>query len=76
MNWKLWGRGLFAAAINGAVAGVMTNFLDPHDFNLATGAGAKKLAVSVFVAGISGMLLYLKQHPTPWDALAEVNGGK
>ena len=72
MNWRLWGRGLIAAAISGGINGLAAWAVDPSDFNLETGAA--KLAKVAFVAALSGMLLYLKQHPTPWDDFVNVGG--
>jgi hypothetical protein len=65
MNWKLWGRGLFAAFISSAANGLAAWSLDPGDFNLH--AGLVKIGKLAVVSGLIGAALYLKTHPTPWD---------
>ena len=66
MNWRLWTRGLIAAFINSA-AGVGTMaVLEPEHFNIHE--GFPKLATLFLALGISGALLYLKEHPLPeWN---------
>lgn len=65
MNWKLWGRGLIAAAIATIANSVVVVIVDPTTFNLFQG-GADKLGQVAIVSGIVGMALYLKEHPDPW----------
>jgi len=65
MNWKLWGRGLIAAAINTIASSVVVIIVDPTTFNLFQG-GATKLGQVALVSAILGAALYLKEHPDPW----------
>jgi hypothetical protein len=65
MNWKLWGRGLFAAFIQGAATGSMATLIDPSHFNLFHG-GARAFLELFVSSGAIGALLYLKEHPDPW----------
>lgn len=62
MNWRLWFRGLIAAAINSAAGGVTLVVIDPHTFGDWT-----KLAQVCGVLAVTGAALYLKQHPLPAD---------
>lgn len=73
MNWKLWGRGLIAAALSGAAGAVGLIIIDPSHFNLLHG-GAMDLAAGCAVFAIIGAANYLKEHPDPWADF--VNKGK
>lgn len=59
MNWKLWGRGLFAAVINSAATTGSTVLVDP---TLLEGG---KVFPIIGISAAVGALLYLKQHPLP-----------
>jgi hypothetical protein len=63
MAWRLWGRGLIAAIIGGAVSSLSVWTIDPADFNFDT--GIVKLAKVAFVSALMNAAVYLKQHPIP-----------
>jgi hypothetical protein len=63
MKFKLWLRGLLAAAINSAVSGLSVIVADSQTFNLSS--GIKPLLSVVGLSAVTGALLYLKQHPLP-----------
>ena len=66
MNWRLWLRGLIAAVINSAVGAGALLIVDPQDFNIYD--GLPKLVSLMVTLGITGALLYLKEHPLPeWN---------
>lgn len=64
MKTKLWGRGLFAAAIGGAVTGVTSMLVDPSHFNLF-GGGLRPLVEMSITSAFLSAVMYLKQHPLP-----------
>lgn len=65
MNWKVWLKGLAAAAIGGAANGVTAIIVAPESFNLQ--AGWKNLASMCAVSAVVSIALYLKQSPVPGD---------
>jgi hypothetical protein len=70
-KFRVWWRGLVAAAIAGGANGVITGFaavgIDPEHFNLQAGLRATLAiaAVSALMSGIIGVAAYLKQSPLP-----------
>lgn len=72
MNWKLWGRGLIAAAINAIASSLALIIVNPTTFNLFQGGAVKLLQVAA-VSAILGAALYLKEHPDPWGDSNVVN---
>lgn len=70
-NFRVWWRGLLAAAIAGGANGVITGFaavgIDPQHFNLQAGLRATLAiaAVSAAMSGIIGVAAYLEQSPLP-----------
>ena len=70
-NFRVWGRGLAAAAIAGGANGVITGFaavgIDPAHFNLQAGLRSTLAIamVSAVMSAIIGVAAYLKQSPLP-----------
>jgi hypothetical protein len=70
-NFRVWSRGLAAAAIAGGANGVITGFaavgIDPEHFNLQAGLHSTLAiaGVSALMSGIIGVAAYLKQSPLP-----------
>ncbi len=70
-NWKVWAKGLLAAAIAGAANGIITGFaavgIAPDKFNLQAGFHNTLAiaAVSAVMSAIIGVAAYLKQSPLP-----------
>jgi hypothetical protein len=70
-NFRVWWRGLLAAAIAGGANGVITGFaavgIDPDHFNLRAGLRPTLAiaGVSALMSGIIGVAAYLKQSPLP-----------
>ncbi len=71
-SWKVWLKGLIAAAISGGANGLTTGFtamgVDPEHFNLRSrGIGNTLLlaGTSALMASILGAAAYLKQSPVP-----------
>ena len=70
-NFRVWWRGLVAAAVAGGANGVITGFaavgIDPQHFNLQTGLRATLgiAGVSATMSCIIGVAAYLKQSPLP-----------
>ncbi len=64
-GWKLWLKGLVAAALSSASNTVVVLVADPHHFNPAEVGGLRKLAAVVAVSAVVGVALYLKQSPLP-----------
>lgn len=62
-RWRIFIRGLFAAAIGGAANAVTVVVIDPLKFNLVDGKGS--LAMAVAVSALVSLALYLKEHPLP-----------
>jgi hypothetical protein len=66
MNWKLWGQGLLAAAINGA-AGAGLGILGTWATNTMTGTqiplAGKVVGVMSAAGAIQGTVNYLLQSP-------------
>lgn len=63
MDWKVWLKGLFSAAIGGAANTVTVMIVEPTQFNLAEG-----LSKVLTVAGVSALVsaaMYLKASPLP-----------
>ncbi len=65
MNWKLWLKGLVAAAVASASSTIAVVVADPEHFNPASVGGLKKLGIVVLVSAIVGAAMYLKQSPVP-----------
>lgn len=71
MNWKVWMKGIVAAAISGGANGIVTGFaaigIDPSHFNLQAGLHATLAigGVSAAISAILGVALYLRQSPLP-----------
>jgi hypothetical protein len=57
-NWKLWGKGLIAAAIGGAVGSLTLAVADPSALS-----NPKALGLVAGVGAIKVTLAYLKNHP-------------
>ena len=64
-SWKVWLKGLLAAAISSAANAVGVLVADPLHFSPAEAGGVRKLGVVVAVSAIVGAALYLKQSPVP-----------
>jgi hypothetical protein len=70
-NFRMWWRGLLAAAIAGGANGIITGFaavgIDPQHFNLQAGLHSTLAiaGVSAVMSGIIGVAAYLKQSPLP-----------
>jgi len=62
VNWKLWLKGLGAAAIGGGATTGGLIVLIPQKFAMAD---AETLAKVFFVGALIGVLSYLKQSPLP-----------
>lgn len=67
MNWQLWTKGLFSAAIGGAATAISTMVIAPETFNFHE--GLSKLGAVAGVSALVAVANYLKQSPLP-------NGGK
>jgi hypothetical protein len=71
MNWKIWMKGIIAAAISGGANGIVTGFaaigIDPSHFNLQAGLHATLAigGVSAAISAVLGVALYLRQSPLP-----------
>jgi len=71
MNWKLWTKGIVAAAVSGGANGIVTGFaaigIDPGHFNLAAGLHHTLAigGVSAAISAVLGVALYLRQSPIP-----------
>ncbi len=71
MNWKIWMKGIIAAAISGGANGIVTGFaaigIDPNHFNLQAGLHATLAigGVSAAISAVLGVALYLRQSPLP-----------
>jgi hypothetical protein len=57
-NWKLWGKGLLAAAIGGVTTSLTSSLADPGMLRNPQG-----LATVAGVGAALGGLSYLKTHP-------------
>ncbi len=64
-DWKVWLKGLVAAAISSASNAIAALVADPKHFSPAEVGGFRKLGVVVLVSAIVGAALYLKQSPVP-----------
>jgi hypothetical protein len=71
-SWKVWLKGLIAAAVSGGANGLTTGFtamgVDPEHFNFQSrGLGNTLLlaGASALMASILGAAAYLKQSPVP-----------
>lgn len=64
MNWKLWGRGLFAAVLGAVANGIALVAVDANEFNFDDGLA--KLCKVALVSALVSAAAYLKQHPDPW----------
>jgi hypothetical protein len=70
-HFKIWLKGVIAAAISGAAGGVLTGFaavgIDPQHFNLQAGIGAtmRIAAAAALINSIIGVSAYLQKSPLP-----------
>jgi hypothetical protein len=64
-SWKVWLKGLVAAAISSAANAIGVLVADPVNFNPSAAGGLRKLGIVVLVSAIVGAALYLKQSPVP-----------
>ncbi len=64
-DWKVWLKGLVAAAISSSSNAIAVVVADPMHFSPAEVGGFRKLGVVVLVSAIVGAALYLKQSPVP-----------
>ena len=62
-NWKVWLKGLIAAAIGGAANSITTMVVAPDQFNFQS--GIDKLASVAAVSALVSMAMYLKASPLP-----------
>ena len=62
-DYRLWVRGLVAAAIGGAANSVAVVIVDPTNFNIAE--GLSNLATVAGVSAAVSAAMYLKQSPLP-----------
>lgn len=78
MRWKVWLKGLAAAAVSGAASGVSAgasaNMLAPETFNMNGGflMSLKLMAMTAIISGLGGAILFLKQSPIPPDDTADL----
>ncbi len=66
-DWRVWLKGLVAAAISSAANAVAVLVADPVHFNPSDAGGLRKLGVVVAVSAVVGTALYLKQSPVPQE---------
>ena len=70
-NFRVWWRGLAAAAIAGGANGVITGFaavgIDPQHFNLQSGIHEtfRMGAAAALINSIIGVAAYLQKSPMP-----------
>jgi len=62
-DYRIWLRGLVAAAIGGGANAVTAMIVDPTTFNLAT--GLPQVGQMAAVSAAVSVALYLKQSPLP-----------
>lgn len=62
-DYRLWIKGLAAAAIGGAANSVSVIIVDPVTFNLQE--GSEKVLTVAAVSAIVSAAMYLKQSPLP-----------
>ncbi len=73
MIWRIWLRGILAAAISGAAGGVVVGLaavgIDPQHFNLNTGIHAtlQIAAAAAVINAIIGVAAYLQKSPLPQE---------
>ncbi len=71
MSWKVWMKGMVAAAVSGGANGIVTGFaaigIDPSHFNLEAGLHHTLAigGVSAAISAVLGVALYLRQSPLP-----------
>jgi len=65
-NWRLWIKGLSAAAIGGAANSISVYIVDPVNFS-----DFSKLAKVALLSAILGAAFYLKQSPIPPDPISD-----
>ena len=68
---RVWLYGIIGAFIGGLANGITLTILDPLQFNLFQG-GAAKLGTACIVSGLVSFALYVKAHPLPNIADADV----
>ncbi len=66
-SWKVWLKGLVAAAISSGANTIGVLVADPVHFNPSEAGGLRKLGIVVLVSAVVGAALYLKQSPVPQD---------
>lgn len=66
-GWKVWLKGLVAAAVSSASNTIAVLIADPHHFNPSEVGGVRKLGTVVAISAVVGAALYLKQSPVPPD---------
>jgi hypothetical protein len=70
-TFRIWLKGIIAAAISGAAGGVLTGFaavgIDPQHFNLQAGIGATMRigAAAAVINAVIGVSAYLQKSPLP-----------
>lgn len=62
-DWRVWAKGLLAAAISSAANGITVALVDPQNFNF--GEGLYKLGSVIAASAIVGIALYLAKSPLP-----------
>ncbi len=62
-SWKVWVKGLVAAAIGGASSSVTVVLADPEHFNFST--GLKKLGAVTVMGALVAVAAYLQKSPLP-----------
>ena len=62
-DYRMWARGLVAAAIGGGANAVTAMIVDPATFNIAT--GLPQVGQLAAVSAAVSAALYLKQSPLP-----------
>lgn len=63
-DWRVWLKGLIAAAVSSVANSASVLIADPTHFN-PTLAGWRSLGSVILVSGAIGAFLYLKQSPVP-----------
>jgi len=65
-DWRVWLKGLVAAAISSVANSASVLIADPTHFSPSL-AGWKSLGSVILVSGAVGAIMYLKQSPIPKD---------
>ena len=70
-RFRIWLKGILAAAVSGAAGGVLTGFaavgIDPQHFNLQSGSGEtlRIAAAAALINAVIGVAAYLQKSPLP-----------